>query len=198
VPRGSSSKDRHPQNGNALRYLRHRAHLTQGELTEQVAAYGHSLSAVYLSECERGTKQMSSELRAAVLAALGSNEVEYRAVRDQIAGAQDEAAPAPLTAYAERAAPASAAMPAPTPARYAASAMFGDQRYRAARSAPKPLLAARADRDESAAGLEPLSAPTHGAPPVDPEEQELVARWRRLGRSDQLTVLGVLRGLDRR
>jgi transcriptional regulator with XRE-family HTH domain len=64
----------------ALRWLRHRARLTQGEVRDAVIAGGGAISVIYIQQLEAGRKQPSPAMLDALLAALGSDRGELAEV----------------------------------------------------------------------------------------------------------------------
>jgi transcriptional regulator with XRE-family HTH domain len=72
------AKERPPELKYALRWLRHRLRLTQGEVAEGVRAQGGTLSLRHYQEVEGGQKHPSPDLRTQILRTLGSDEVELR------------------------------------------------------------------------------------------------------------------------
>lgn len=88
---------RHPGLARALRWLRHRRRLTQGELRDAVIAGGGTVSVIYIQQLEAGAKRPSPAMLDALLAALGSG-------RDELAGllAHEPWDAAPPSAYRPR------------------------------------------------------------------------------------------------
>ncbi len=88
---------RDPGLARALRWLRHRARLTQGELRDTVIAGGGTVSVIYVQQLEAGAKRPSPAMLATLLAALGSS-------RDELAGllAHEPWDAAPPSAYRPR------------------------------------------------------------------------------------------------
>src|SRR5262245_29278178 len=73
-----SAKERPPELKLALRWLRHRLRITQGEVAAAVRRQGGTLSLRHYQELEGGQKFPSPELRLQVLRALGSDDDELR------------------------------------------------------------------------------------------------------------------------
>lgn len=67
----------HPELPSALRYLRTRASLSRAEVVKRADG---QLSAVYLAQCESGTRTPSKAKLDVMLAALGSNRAEFEAL----------------------------------------------------------------------------------------------------------------------
>jgi transcriptional regulator with XRE-family HTH domain len=76
MPRKSETASNYPELNQALRWLRHRAKLTQSETVERVRDAGGQMSDIYYSQCERGVKAPSEHLLDKILAALQSDTKE--------------------------------------------------------------------------------------------------------------------------
>lgn len=70
------ARDRPLELRYALRWLRHRLRLTQGEVAEAVRNQGGAVSLRHYQEVEAGKKHPSPELRTQILRALGSDDDE--------------------------------------------------------------------------------------------------------------------------
>lgn len=74
--RGPHARAQRPELSLALRWLRHRRHLTQREVAAEAARLGRPFSAVYYQQAEAGARRPGPAKLAAMLAALGSDERE--------------------------------------------------------------------------------------------------------------------------
>ena len=70
------ARDRPAELRYALRWLRHRLRLTQGEVAEAVHNQGGAVSLRHYQEVEAGKKHPSPDLRTQILRALGSDDDE--------------------------------------------------------------------------------------------------------------------------
>jgi hypothetical protein len=70
------ARERPPELKFALRWLRHRLRLTQGEVAEGVRGQGGAVSLRHYQEVEAGTKHPSPDLRTQILRVLGSDDDE--------------------------------------------------------------------------------------------------------------------------
>jgi hypothetical protein len=76
--RNPHATQRPPELRLALRWLRHRLRLSQGEVAEAVRRQGGALSLRHYQDLEGGQKHPSPILREQILRALGSDEDELR------------------------------------------------------------------------------------------------------------------------
>ena len=76
--RNPHATERPPELKLALRWLRHRLRLSQGEVAEAVRRQGGALSLRHYQDVEGGQKHPSPVLRTQILRALGSDEDELR------------------------------------------------------------------------------------------------------------------------
>lgn len=173
--RGPKPEPQPPEAGTAIAFLRKRAGLTQGQLAERVSAGGGSLSAVYLSQIERGARTPSAPMLQTILDQVGSDEAELGQVATSISVERSRTGD-PTQAYLRH---------ARTPG---APAPLADDLSTAFTAAP-----VGPDVWRRLAAPDPVEAV--GAAP---ELTELGALYAGLPRADQLTVLGFVRQIAAR
>ena len=184
-------ESRHPELGQALRWLRHRSKLTQGEVTERVRARGASLSNIYYSQCERGAdnKYPSPELLDHLLEVLGCD-------REMLAGL--------LKTLPWRQTPTSSnyrssSLGAKPKALFAGPTRgYIDVNSTQCALSPEQFAAASVGPDQSGQLFTSPQLDLEASDPLAAEAAELLENYQAVPRAEQLQLLGLARTMIKR
>jgi transcriptional regulator with XRE-family HTH domain len=173
--RNPHATERPPELKLALRWLRHRLRLTQGEVAEAVSAQGGALSLRHYQDLENGRKFPSPVLQAQILRALGSDQLELK----ELLAARPWTAE-PLGSYH-----ASRVLPRPGPEVYIAAARRALESLPSGATwsnqvqAPAAAPAAGVDENEASALLEVAATVARLAPAAQQQVLDLARRLLR-------------------
>lgn len=195
--RGSKPTLTTPDLGPALRWLRHEARLTRKEACERAERIGEGFSEVYLRQCESGTRWPSKTVLQGMLKALDAD----RETLDALLSEQPWVS-RPLSSTYRATSKTPKVGESTLPPDFIPESLSGSSSLRARRqhlgqpAQPEWALSSSFGGRGEASVSSCSDGGFQSALP-DLETQELVSGYARLKRADQLTVLGVLRGLLR-